>query len=371
MTTTPTQADRPVDPADIEAVARALQGTFTGYLGYGDASELAVAAIDTLIARGNHSALAASKARDVVELTDEQIIAIGEDFVINATDEELVRFARSLLATRASEAAPPAMIRQEVEQFLVDYHAAIWEAAQGGEIAYDAAGEKLAEAFLVKFGEGAPRGTDAQILFERKLTCEAINGAMALGYRDEMPAPEGHWLAPYWAIGRKQCELEDDVLLAPGQSEAAPVAVGDANPIDERSIVLILIEVARTAFRALDDSEEREGSDGREHAIDSRSFDELGEALDRLDFLPDDKPGYTMDGPGRAEWALRKLLSTLALQAVPVTQDAQNELEIERIQDYAEQNMLTLEEANDVLRADGLPTDRVPPIADAAKGESK
>jgi len=69
--------------------------------------------------------------------------------------------------------------------------------------------------------EAAPRGTDAQILFERKLTCSAIDGAMALGYRNEQPAPEGHWLAPYWAIGRKQCELEDGVLLAPGQSKTS------------------------------------------------------------------------------------------------------------------------------------------------------
>lgn len=60
----------------------------------------------------------------------------------------------------------------------------------------------------------APRGTDAQILHERKLTCEAINGSIAFGYQDTNPPPSAdHWLAAFWKIGRKQAELE-----------AAPVA---------------------------------------------------------------------------------------------------------------------------------------------------
>jgi hypothetical protein len=53
------------------------------------------------------------------------------------------------------------------------------------------------------------RGTDAQILTERKLTCEAIDGAIAFGYQNTNPPPsDDHWLAPYWKIGRKQAELE-------------------------------------------------------------------------------------------------------------------------------------------------------------------
>ncbi|MFP3637281.1 hypothetical protein, partial [Bacillus sp. SIMBA_033] len=30
--------------------------------------------------------------------------------------------------------------------------------------------------------------------------------------------------------------------------------------------------------------------------------------MDRLEELPDDRPGYTMDAPGKTEWALRNLL---------------------------------------------------------------
>lgn len=71
-----------------------------------------------------------------------------------------------------------------------------------------------------------------------------------------------------------------------------------------RETVTKLIAVARAAFHAADDSEEREGDDGREYVIDSRSFDELSNALDAFDELPDDRPGYTMTGPARAEWAL-------------------------------------------------------------------
>ncbi|HDR8933007.1 hypothetical protein [Burkholderia vietnamiensis] len=51
--------------------------------------------------------------------------------------------------------------------------------------------------------------TPDQIRLERKLTCEAIDGAMALGYQNTNPPPSAdHWLAPYWHVGRKQAELE-------------------------------------------------------------------------------------------------------------------------------------------------------------------
>jgi hypothetical protein len=69
-------------------------------------------------------------------------------------------------------------------------------------------------------GEASPkRGTDAQILFERKLTCEAIQGAMAFGYQNTNPPPEpDHWLAPFWQIGRKQAELEAGRVQTEGPS---------------------------------------------------------------------------------------------------------------------------------------------------------
>ncbi|TDV04641.1 hypothetical protein [Paraburkholderia caballeronis] len=70
----------------------------------------------------------------------------------------------------------------------------------------------------------AKRGTDAQILFERKLTCEAINGAMAFGYQNTNPPPsDDRWLAPYWKIGRERAEAEATQAVA-----AVPQSVIDA-----------------------------------------------------------------------------------------------------------------------------------------------
>jgi hypothetical protein len=53
--------------------------------------------------------------------------------------------------------------------------------------------------------------TPEQIRLERKLTCEAIDGAMAFGYQNTNPPPsDDHWLAPYWKIGRKQAETRNE-----------------------------------------------------------------------------------------------------------------------------------------------------------------
>lgn len=54
----------------------------------------------------------------------------------------------------------------------------------------------------------APRGTGPQIQTERKLTCEMIDGAIALGYRGDQPPEPGHWLEPYWKMGRDRAEYE-------------------------------------------------------------------------------------------------------------------------------------------------------------------
>jgi hypothetical protein len=60
--------------------------------------------------------------------------------------------------------------------------------------------------------------TSEQIQLERRLTCEAIDGAMAFGYQNTNPPPsDDHWLAPFWKIGRKQAELEASI------ADTAPV----------------------------------------------------------------------------------------------------------------------------------------------------
>ncbi|NIF51440.1 hypothetical protein [Burkholderia sp. Ax-1724] len=67
--------------------------------------------------------------------------------------------------------------------------------------------------------------TSEQIQLERKLTCEAIDGAIAFGYQNtNAPPSDDHWLAPFWKIGRKQAELE---------ASAAPEAHADAAPVTD------------------------------------------------------------------------------------------------------------------------------------------
>jgi hypothetical protein len=67
--------------------------------------------------------------------------------------------------------------------------------------------------------------TGEQIRLERKLTCEAIDGAMAFGYQNTNPPPsDDHWLAPYWKIGRKQAEMECALLAS---KPAVPQTLSD------------------------------------------------------------------------------------------------------------------------------------------------
>lgn len=124
--------------------------------------------------------------------------------------------------------------------------------------------------------------------------------------------------------GVKHIPVQDYRLLneAPIQARqllatlnAAPVCgfvqTADFAPIaePERTVITDLIDLACRINTALDDSEEMEGSDGeRIHVINSQNFDDVCEALHRLEELPDDKPEETLCPGGRAEWALRRIL---------------------------------------------------------------
>jgi hypothetical protein len=74
----------------------------------------------------------------------------------------------------------------------------------------------------------------------------------------------------------------------------------------QRAILRDLIDVARAALQAADASED--AGDAGWIGVDRASFDELSNALDVLEELPDDQPDVTISGPARAEWALRDLL---------------------------------------------------------------
>ncbi|WBF05234.1 hypothetical protein [Burkholderia phage CSP3] len=109
-----------------------------------------------------------------------------------------------------------------------------------------------------------------------------------------------------WAQ-REGVSLCDGCEELANRTAASPAAESVTD--EQRSTINALIELTRATFIALDDSEEREGPDGREHVIDSANFDRISAALDRLEELPDDRPGYTLDAGGKAEWALRAILA--------------------------------------------------------------
>ena len=72
--------------------------------------------------------------------------------------------------------------------------------------------------------------------------------------------------------------------------------------------IRILLKVAECAESLADNSEELEGEAGRIHVGMATDFDELSDALDLLDELPDDKPDYVLGGAAKAAWALHDLI---------------------------------------------------------------
>ena len=74
----------------------------------------------------------------------------------------------------------------------------------------------------------------------------------------------------------------------------------------ERGVIRTLCQFTSEAFTALDDSEDIEGL---MHGVDVAQVLPL---IEKLQGLPDDKPGLTLAPGGKAEWALRRLLDRAA-----------------------------------------------------------
>jgi hypothetical protein len=90
--------------------------------------------------------------------------------------------------------------------------------------------------------------TGEQIRLERKLTCEAIDGAMAFGYQNTNPPPsDDHWLAPYWKIGRKQAEMEF-ALLESKPAVPADDVIDLAVALEQRRALHIVAAVRQQGF---------------------------------------------------------------------------------------------------------------------------
>lgn len=82
---------------------------------------------------------------------------------------------------------------------------------------------------------------------------------------------------------------------------AAPPAQGI--DLGHARAIELLLAVAEAAYTLADNSNDMEDCENVEHA----DFVALSDALDALDELPDDQPGYTMSEPEKARWALRAL----------------------------------------------------------------
>lgn len=72
----------------------------------------------------------------------------------------------------------------------------------------------------------------------------------------------------------------------------------------ERAALEGLLSLAYASWNLADNT----GDDGNGLMVEQADFQQLSDALDRLDELPDDQPGYTMEAAAKARWALRRLL---------------------------------------------------------------
>jgi hypothetical protein len=74
----------------------------------------------------------------------------------------------------------------------------------------------------------------------------------------------------------------------------------------EQQALDALLEFAEVSYFAFEDSEEAADSEGRT-AIEKDHMEKVWVALDKLDDLPDDQPGYTMGPIAKVQYALRFL----------------------------------------------------------------
>lgn len=92
-----------------------------------------------------------------------------------------------------------------------------------------------------------------------------------------------------------------------GKTEVLPEPIEPTQNLEARALYG-LFDLATSLHHALDDSEEIEGG---KHVIAADWMQQLSWVTGRLDLLPDDQPGYIMDYPAKARWALRGLVDRL------------------------------------------------------------
>lgn len=132
----------------------------------------------------------------------------------------------------------------------------------------------------------------------------ALEELMQLGYTVEAGA-----ILPPRDLPEQACQFFG--VLPVGRAPAA--VVGPALTPVERQALEGLCAVAAAAHHVADDSP----YDGSTVAVESGDMEALGQALDKLEGLPDDQPGYLMGPASKAEWALRRLLDVASPLEAP------------------------------------------------------
>lgn len=142
---------------------------------------------------------------------------------------------------------------------------------------------------------------------------ERVSGGMADLFSRQAIAPEpiyqlrmadGSWIDQAEQSYRNNIQYAANIVRIVYEAPASAEHVGG---LASHPVVAKLIEVARCAYLAMDDSEEKVVAQRRCHVVDAGSFDSLSNSLDALDELPDDQPGHAMGPAQKAEWALRRL----------------------------------------------------------------
>ncbi|WP_175836996.1 hypothetical protein [Burkholderia anthina] len=151
------------------------------------------------------------------------------------------------------------------------------------------------------------RDDDCSMIEDGSIARAALCGGQ-LGFEDPETPIEGEVFAAAQPPAQADQVAHDRKLVGVREGLTA----GMCETIDA------MIELTRVTLIALDDSEEQEGPDGCQHAINSANFDEINNALERLEGLPDDKPGETLNAAGKARWALRAILDGHRFQPKPL-----------------------------------------------------
>jgi len=99
-----------------------------------------------------------------------------------------------------------------------------------------------------------------------------------------------------WAFFKYGWDYKTQYMKQARAAQGAGTAPVGANVIE------MLLDVVRLAYDGMDGTEENEYG----LVWDRASFDALSAAMDKLEELPDDQPGYVMGPAAKAAWALQK-----------------------------------------------------------------